>query len=829
MKKSILSVIITLMFGQIYSQKDSVIIRKEYVASRAEKSPKIDGILNDEAWENVSFTNSFTQANPTSGLPVKNPTEVKIIYDNTAIYVSAMLYDNACDSVCRQLGNRDEGVNADEFRIVFDTYNTEQDAFVFIVSASGLQGDSKFSDNLYNAVWESAVKMNDLGWSVEMKIPFSAIRFPNVEEQIWGLQITRSTIRNGAFDQWALTKKGDTNFMKYFGYLKGIKNIKAPIRLSLTPYITAYTSHYPANVEGESNFTSNITGGLDLKYGINESFTVDATLLPDFTQVQSDNIVKNLSAFEVQYDEQRSFFQESTDLFQKGNLFYSRRIGRRPTGYYNVYGQTADNETIIKNPDQAKLLNATKVSGRTANGLGVGLLNAVMDDTYAVAKDSAGNERKILTEPFSNYNIIVFDQQMKNSSSGYIINTNVAKENNNGNNNVTGAGLDLKNKKGSYGINAYSSISNVFTKTDTVENQYTDLFGYRYHVNFSKISGPIQFDIYRNVISTSYNNNAMGITNETNFINNGVGINFFQFEPNRFFLNSHMGLSAEHNENFTTHTTNNIDFGFNSDATFRNFYSIWFGCNSNPFEGKDYYEARTPGKIFIRTPNVFFYGGFNSDWRKKLSFNVNLHGGTTALISPTIGYNPFYGASENTNYRVNDKLSFSLFLAFHIDDGDRGWVNFDDYGNIIFGVRKITNVENILSVRYIFRNNLSLSIRARHYWAKAHYKNFYNLTEEGYLIDNISYEGNHDFNFNAFNVDMVFQWQFAPGSSLNLVWKNSIYDEQKETIEGYFNDVSKTFGAKELNIVSLKVLYYFDYLYLVKKKSNKKTERSGND
>jgi hypothetical protein len=820
-----ISFIITMLCSaNLLSQKDSAIIRKEYVAVRAEKSPKIDGVLDDEAWKNIAYTNSFTQANPVSGAPVKNPTEVKIIYDNTAIYVSAMLYDNACDSICRQLGNRDEGVNADEFRIVFDTYNTEQDAFVFVVSASGLQGDSKFSDNQYNAVWESAAKINSLGWSVEMKIPFSALRFPNTDEQIWGLQITRNTIRNGEFDQWALTQKGAANFMKYFGYLKGIKNIKTPIRLSLTPYITAYTSHYPTNVKGESNFSSNITGGLDLKYGINESFTVDATLLPDFTQVQSDNVVKNLSAFEVQYNEQRSFFQESTDLFQKGNLFYSRRIGRRPGGFYSAYNQTNDGENIVKNPDQAKLLNATKVSGRTTDGLGVGLLNAVLDNTYAIAKDSSGRERKILTEPFSNYNILVFDKQMQNSSSAYLINTNVTRTANYGNDNVTGAGVNLRNKKGSYGINASASMSNIFTKTDTIENQYSDLFGYMYHLGFGKISGKFQYDLFRNVMNSTYNNNGMGITNETNFINNGFQINLFQFEPNRLFLNSHLNFLVQHNENFTTHTTNSIDVNLSVNATFKNYYGIWAGCNVNPVEGKDYYEARTPGRIFIRTPNIFFYAGTNTDWRKKLSFNFNFHGGTTALISPTIGYNPFYGANENTNYRVNDKLSFSLFLAFHIDDGDRGWVNFDDYGNIIFGVRKITNVENILSARYLFKNNLSLSIRARHYWAKAHYKSFYNLKEDGHLMDNISYNKNHDFNFNAFNIDMVFQWQFAPGSSLNLVWKNSIYEEQDKTVEGYFNDVTQTFEAKQLNTVSLKVLYYFDYLYLVKKKNRVRNE-----
>lgn len=805
------------LLSSAFAQKDSVIVRKEYITTRAEKSPKIDGILDDDAWKNVNSTNSFIQANPTSGLPVKNQTEVKIIYDNTSVYVCAMLYDNACDSICRQLGNRDEGVNADEFRIVFDTYNTEQDAFVFIVSAAGLQGDSKFSDELYNAVWESAVKMNDKGWCVEMKIPFSALRFPNIDEQIWGLQMTRNTIRNGEFDQWALTKKGDSNFMKYFGYLKGIKNIKAPVRLSLTPYITAYTSHYPTNIEGESNYTSNITGGLDLKYGINESFTVDATLLPDFSQVQSDNVVKNLSAFEVQYNEQRPFFNEGTELFQEGDLFYSRRIGRKPSGYNDVYYKLNEGEKIIKNPDQAKLLNATKVSGRTSNGMGIGLLNAILDNTYATSKDSLGNERKILTEPFSNYNIVVFDQQLKNSSSVYLINTNVTRKMDYSNADATGGGLILNNKKGTYGINCQAAITNVFTKTDTVANQYTDLFGFKYHMSLSKTSGNFQFDIFRNVMNPTFNNNAIGITNETNYINDGVAINLFQFEPKGKILNSALSFSAQLNENQTTHRTNSLELNLVENATFTNHYSCYIGCETSPLGDIDYYEARTSGRIYRRTPGYTGFAGLNTDTRKKLSFNFHIHGGSTTLISKTIGYNPYIGANIRSSVRVNDKLSFVLYIAFHIDDGDRGWVNNDEYGNIIFGVRKMNIMENILEARYIFRNNLSLTLRARQYWLKAHYKSFYNLSDEGYLIDNISYDQNHDFNFNAFNIDMNFQWQFAPGSSLNLVWKNAINDEGDKVINSYSENFKSTFKANQLNIFSLKVLYYFDYLYLRKK------------
>ena len=822
MLKQILVYLITsiLLMQHLVAQTDSIPPRKEYFTARASKTPKIDGLLDDITWENVPVISDFKQNFPINGAACTQRTEVKIVYDNTAIYVAAMLYDSAPDSIARQLGNRDDNLNADNFRIVFDTYNTEQDAFDLTVTASGVQLDSRFSDGLYNAVWESAVKMNNNGWSCEIKIPFSALRFPNQSVQLWGMQITRNITRNGEFDQWGLLPKGVSNPFKYWGFLKGMENIKQPIRLSLTPYITAYTSHYPSNLPGQSNYTSNITGGLDLKYGLNESFTVDATLLPDFTQVQSDNVVKNLSAFQVQYAEQRPFFQESTDLFQKGNLFYSRRIGRQPTGYYNAYSQTADKETIIQNPSQAKLLNATKVSGRTPNGLGIGIMNAVLDNTYAIARDSLGHDRKILTEPFSNYNIIVFDQQMKNGSSVHLINTNVNRTHGYGNANVTGAGFNLNNKKNTYSITFEGATSNVLSKIDSVPNQFTDLFGYKYGASLNKTSGKFQFSLYRNSINQTFNNNAMGITNQTNYINEGLFLQLFQFKPRGRVLTSDEYASIDYNENFTTHTRNGINLNAGYNMTFKDYEGININVSMEPKEGIDYYEARTPGRIFIRTPNYYGNFNYNSDQRKKISVSLGMYCGSTYFISKTIGYNPFYGASISPNLRLNDKLSFNLYSSVHIDDGDRGWVDSDYYGNIIFGVRKLTTVENIASAKYLFRNNLSLSIRVRHYWDEGHYKSFHNLEEDGHLTDNVSYDINHDFSFNAFNVDMVFQWQFAPGSSLNLVWKNTINQEDEKTVPTYTDAFNRTVNSKQLNTVSLKVLYYFDYLYL-RKKENK--------
>jgi hypothetical protein len=530
-------------------------------------------------------------------------------------------------------------------------------------------------------------------------------------------------------------------------------------------------------------------------------------------------VVKNLGAFEVIYQEQRTFFQEATDLFQKGDLFYTRRIGRRPKGYYSVNNQLDSNEVIVKNPDQAKLLNATKVSGRTNKGLGLGIFNAVTDNTYATVRDDKGNERKILTEPFADYNIVVADQQLKNSSNVYLINTNVSRKTIYSNSDVTGAGFNLNNKKNTYSINGNYAMSNIYYKQNA-ESNLENTFGYRYNVALNKQSGRLQFSLNRGAVEKNFNNNDMGITFQTNVAENSGYIGWYQFEPKGKFLNSNINLNATHTQNNTTNQTNNFEWSINTNVTLRNFASAYIGYNNQPIKSIDYYEARTPGRIYVRPTNNTMWCGYNSDYRKKLTVSINLWGGSTGLISPSIGYNPYFGGSITPNYRVTDKLTLNLNASYSHDDGDRGFVNKDENNNVYLGVRLVKNITNVLSVKYLFKNNLSLSFRARHYWTSAYYRSYHLLQENGDLSDSQNYPYNHSFNFNAFNIDMVFQWQFAPGSFLNVVWKNSIYNESDAPDYDYTRNFSRTIEQKQLNYLSLKVLYFFDYLYLRKKNNN---------
>jgi hypothetical protein len=800
----------------LLAQKDSTFNRKVYHTSFASSTPKIDARLDDDAWKGVNSVNDLKQGWPVFDTLASQQTEVKIIYDNTAIYIAAKLFDESTDSICKQLGNRDDELNAGEFQILFDTYNKQQDAFAFTVSASGVQGDYRFLDENYNAVWESAVKITDDGWYAEIKIPYSALRFPNEEDQEWGLQIERKVTRNGELSQWAIEPRAVQNSQAYWGVLKGIKEIKAPVRLSVTPYVTSYMSHYPANIEGESNYAANIVGGMDLKYGINESFTLDVSLLPDFSQVQSDNLVKNLGAFEIQYNEQRAFFQENTDLFGKADLFYSRRIGRRPTEYYNVYNNLEEGDEVISNPNASKLLNIAKVSGRTEGGLGVGVLNAVLDNTYAVFRDSEGSERKVLTEPFSNYNITVFDKQLKNSSNAYLINANVKRRSGYNSSNVTGFGATLNNKKNTYATDLHGAVSNVFIPDTTTK------VGFGYFIGARKSSGKFQFGIRQEALSSKFDKNDIGINRQVNFLETGVDLSYNEYEPFGKFINAGVDANIETVHQFDKGSLNGIRLGFRTYVTLKSFHSFWFGGDGNPAGIKDYFEPRTEGRYYFRTPNIFIRGGFNSDNRKKLVVTAVFWGGRTGVISESIGHNPFFGLRLGPTYRASDKLTIRVNGNYSEDNKDRGYVNTEANGDIIFGVRYRTNISYDINVKYIFRNNLALSFNGRHYWDRADYVSFHNLSEDGLMLDETTYNENHDFTYNAVNIDLLFEWQFAPGSFLTLSWKNNIAQEAGIIVQKYSENVTNTFNADQLNTVSLKVLYYFDYLYLRKKSTSNK-------
>lgn len=807
-----LSLLLSLSLFSTESE-DSIIVRREYSTVRANQPIRIDGELNDAEWARAEVTEDFRQNSPTENAPVSFPTQVRIMYDNVGIYIGAKMLDNQPDSINRQLGLRDEYLNADDFRIVFDTYNTQQDAFDFSVTASGVQNDSRFSDYNYNAVWKSAVSLQKDGWTCEILIPWSALRFPTGNEHDWGMQMTRNIQRKFEFDQWALTPKDKANPQKYWGLLKGLNDVDPPVRLSLTPYLT--TIWQDDDRFGASPSTTTFTGGMDLKFGINESFTVDMTLLPDFSQVQSDNVVKNLGAFEVAFQEFRPFFTEGVDLFQRGNLFYSRRIGRTPSGFYGAQYEAGESEELVKNPSRSRLLNATKISGRTNLGLGIGILNAFVDNTYATIRDTiTGESRKVLTEPRSNYNIIVMDKQLDHGSSVYVINTNVIRTNGYRSSDVTGAGFVLNNKKNTWTFKGNAAVSNVLYPTVTGTSEFSSEIGYRYDVVIAKTSGAWQYGIIREELSKLWDANDLGLTFENNFAGNRAFINYQLFNPKGIFNYANSELSVNYTYSLQDGGLQNFSINIFNYFQFTNFWSMYLGAENAPFESYDYFEAREPGRVFRRPGVSNLFMGINSNSNKKLSYGFDFYMGTTTVISPTIPANPWIGGGTYLKLRATDRFSTKLYVNIHTDWGDRGWVNEEEDGTIVFGRRNIRNLESSLEASYVFMKDMSIKATSRHYWATGQYIGYYVLREDGGLNDYVTYAGNHDFNFNSINMDIVYQWIFAPGSILSVAYKlNTLHEEQYINFN-YKENFKTTMEGPHLNQVSMRVLYFLDYQYI---------------
>lgn len=779
---------------------------QEARATRITIPPQIDGILEPGIWDLALPVREFIQYDPWYEAMPSYASDVRILFDDRAIYIGAFLYDSAPDSILRQLGPRDSSLNADAFGIKLDTYNNQLDAYTFEVSASGVQRDFRAQDGTYDGVWESAVKIHEKGWTVEIRIPYAALRFPAVECQEWGFQVYRSVRRYREMNHWALEERDASNNMINWGVLRGICNIKSPLRLSLTPYFSTTASHFPHEKEGVSNFSFSFGGGMDLKYGINESFTFDMTLMPDFSQVQSDNIVKNLSAFETVYGEERPFFKETMDLFRRGGLFYSRRIGRTPSGFSKVLGQLTEDEVISENPQQAKLVNAIKMSGRSRNGLAIGLFNAITDNTYARVENAAGDQRRILTEPASNFNIVVFDQALQSNSNLYLINTNVLRQGNGRHANVTGTGFNIVDRNNAYRLSMSGALSQIYHKNDSVSNRFTVDAGKRYDLSLSKIRGNFRFTIGRNALDNRFNDNDLGQTNRNNLLNDRVELQYNIYEPFWRLRNLRTRATLRNEGLFQDNIVTSRQMELTVNTSTLKYLGLWGGLSFHLQDRLDYYEPRVPGRFYVKPPAVGSWAGFSSDYRNPFGLDLQVNYFNTSRIE-----NSNFGYNITPRYRVNDQLSLVHSLRMNYNLNDVGFAGIDSLGNIVFGTRDVTTIENVFSSDYIVTNDIYFSFRMRQYWSKGEYGAFSKLLDNGHLQAEYPYNRNRDFNFNSFNIDFVFTWLFAPGSSLNVIWKNALLHEKNAAVANYFDNFGLLRDAPQYNSISIKLLYYLDY------------------
>jgi len=774
-------------------------IKKEMQALRIKENISIDGELSEEPWSKASVAKDFIANRPINLKPEPDhlKSEVRILYDDVAIYIGAKLYDNEPNKIMKEITQRDNIGASDYFGSYINGFNDGQGAFAFFVTAAGTQFDSTTSDSdgedsTWDAIWYSKTKINNDGWVVEMKIPYAALRFTAENEQTWGINFLREVRRDRQSFTWNPIDNGIGGFVRQFGLLKGISAIKPPTRLFFIPYLSTY-----ATATNSSKPEQTIKGGLDIKYGINDAFTLDAILVPDFGQTAFDNVVLNLGPFEQQFNENRPFFQEGTDLFNKGNIFYSRRIGGGPSKYPEI----AHNEALEKFPSTSELINATKISGRTSKGLGIGFLNAITDNTYAIIKNNDNQSfRKELVEPITNYNITVLDQRFNKNSSVSLINSNVTRMKSDYQKaNVTGLVWDINNKANSYNLVGSIKYSSIYG----IENSKKGFSG---DMILSRTKGKFRFGQGINWVSKDYDINDLGINFITNYYSANGFVSYRILNPTKIFNNFNSNINYYLQYHLVTGKP--MESGINTNVNFSNKNNDWFGANAwtSPTSAYDYYEPRVEGRFLFVPKSHGFNGWFSSNYNRKFAGDINFN------------FNKFeqnhrysYGVGISPRYRFNDKFSMIYNFNYNKQFSDIGFTAFDDNENIILIERNRATYINTISGKYAINAEMTFNLSFRHYWSISEKVAFHTLQENGHWLQNYTFSNNRNDNFNLWNFDLSYSWWFVPGSQLNFLYRNNALSSTREIDKNFGNNLNNLFEDNLNHTISISIRYFLDY------------------
>jgi hypothetical protein len=809
------------LFGQKAGQKVEAKVEKRLMnAQRVETAPKIDGDLSDPVWIGAEVATDFVQNRPNPGRMASQKTEVKILYDDEAIYMGAMMYDTAPDSILHQLSDRDQLGNTDYFGVWISCFQDGINAFEFIVSPDGVQFDAQVStfgeDQNWNAVWQCNTSITEEGWVAEFKIPYSAIRFAEKEEQVWDINFNRVIRRHREQSFWQHVDPEVAGFVNQSGVIKGIKDIKPPLRLFFYPYASAYVQ---VDSDGEGTYTSgsSYNGGMDVKYGISDAFTLDATLVPDFGQVQSDNLVLNLGPFEVQFQENRQFFTEGTELFSKGNLFYSRRVGGRPMLLENVVNSLDSTEELGAYNSATQLINATKISGRNKRGLGIGVFNAVTQAEYATVRNSLTNEeRRELISPLTNYNIVVLDQNLKNNSYITLINTNVARAGSTYDANVTGTTFNIRDKSNLIEVSGGATYNKKFNFGDPETDD-----GFAYDISVNKIKGNLNGGVGHSVESRYFDKNDLGFLFNPNELSTYVWGSYNIYEPFGRFNGFWCNVNLWHGMLYEPRAFKEMSLNFNAGINTKKFNTFGIEAYGTPVNEKDYFGPRVDGYHFEEPKKGNFSVWYSSDYRKRVAADISVGYTSTEISNWNSGH-----LRLAPRFRVNHQFMINYVYSLQYSNNNRGWATHDDNEDqIIYAARDIITHTNVLNLDYIFTNRMGVSFRLRHYWSYVNNHEFFQLAEDGalYATDFQGFEddGSSPYNqsFNAFNIDMVYKWVFSPGSEIRVVWKQNITDFTEDVPVSFQDNFERTIGLPQSNSISLKVLYFIDYLSLTRKGS----------
>jgi len=864
------------------SQAQSI---KRMYTTRVSTPPQIDGLLSDKVWTKARPASGFVEFFPTPGDDAAQDTEVRVLYDDKAIYISAILNEKDISRVAKELSVRDDILlQSDIFEVFIDPYGTGQVAWGFGVTAAGVQVDMAITPEneelaygrvrqsrvrpisldsymssgrngertyegvtidvkdeprvesggiAWDAVWESAVKTYKNAWTVEMKIPYSALRFPDKDVQLWGINFKRTTDKNDETSFWNEVNPEVEGFVSQFGRLHGIRKIQPPARFSFTPYVVTRSDYIPTGRD-TSNWESSLSGGVDIKVGINETTTLDFSLIPDFGQVVFDDIVLNLGPFEQRFDENRPFFTEGFEIFDRGGIFYSRRIGEEPV-YRQLLEDDANlplgeqniltpSQTLTRNPIKSPLINATKLTSRNRKGLGIGFFNAVTGRTFAEAQEGNGAIfREIPTGPMTNYNIIVLDQLLLNNSHVSFTNTNVTRGGgtrdtivspltNGGfrDANVTALEYALFDDNNSYGIIGRGAISQLFLR-DRDDNPRGQ-GGFAYNVKGGKFSGKLRYSIERDLESRTYDANDLGFSTQNRIFHKGK-VEYRVFDSFMGFYDFNVYAGINHEQRFVPSAFANYFIDAGSWWTFSNNLSMGLFGEYFPRASKDYFESRREGLPFIIPKNYEANTFVATDFARPFAYQFNF------------GYRAYpewdgramrYGGLARL--RFGRGLNIQGNLDYVTRKNDYGFADDGADGAVIIGLRDRQEITTAVTANIVFSPKMAITARGRHYWALVDYQDYFQLRQDG-TLRSTTYDEDNNTSFNLYNIDLIYRFRFAPGSEFNIIWKRTLQNADTEFTYNYLDNWAVlNDGIQADNLFSVRFLYYLDYLTIQKRR-----------
>lgn len=810
-------------------------------AVRAEQAPQLDGRTDDPVWRLAPVIDGFLEYEPNEGAETRFRTEARVAYDARHLYVLVRMYDPAPDSIVSLLARRDERVASEQLKLVIDSYHDRRTAYQFAVNPAGVKRDFHvYNDNVEDAswdgVWDVATAIDSVGWVAEFRIPFSQLRYADRPEHTFGLLIVRDVARTGQRISWPLYRRTVQGYVSQSGTVGGIRGIASPRRLELSPYLV--TQNVTQRAGAGWAHPQRTTAGLDLKYGLSSNVTLDATLNPDFGQVEADPSVLNLSAFEQRFAERRPFFLEGTGIFDYRvqcddidtgctGLFYSRRIGRTP----QLRGRFGDDGS----PSATTILGAAKVSGRLGNGLSVGLLEAV-------TAEERGVEGRAI-EPRANYLVARARQELNGGRSdvGAML-TSVHRALDAGSapflrRGAYTGGVDLRHRFGSggdYELSATLTGSLVegseqalaLTQLDGVHNfQRTDarrfdatrrrLVGDAQRLSVSKFGGGItRFQSVYQRYSPEFEINDLGFLARAD---EQMFRNWFQLsfnEPNRF------QRRAFHNFNAWGYWTagglpTQRGVNYNGHVELSSFWWVHAGTNVNGL-GAVYDDRAARGGPAVRASrSVSTWAGIEGDGRK--------------AVVPTLfagfgegddGHGHDWYVEPALRFRLASRFSGSLGARWSEVANDNQWR--DNFGDPLsdtthhtFARLEQTTVSLTARLNYTFTPSLTLQVYAQPYVSTGQYSNWRELGDAraaDYDDRYVPFTQRGDpggFRFMQFRSNTVLRWEYLPGSTLFLVWAQGRerFDDAPHRFD-FDRDRGDLFAAHPGNTVLLKVSYW---------------------